>query len=335
MNAFGCRLNLIRRLWCGACLGVLLICLAGANLGYAQRRQPALVTVHVIDFDSEAPLYQAEVRLKTFASGTFVHRAFTDGAGQISFPAVEPGSYYLEAEKLGYVTAQENVDVSPGASENYSIRLRSKPDSHSPDAPASTVSAATLAAPASARKEFQRGMDKLKDDPVKSIGHFRKAIQEFPEYAEAYAMLGLAYTRTKETRDALAASTKAVALNPKLPVARTLLGRLYLEERKFGQAESELLESIRLDPMAWDAPYELSRCYFNTGKLDQALDYARRAHELPQASSATHLLLADIYLRQRNQQSALHELEEFVQADPHSPFMPQVQQKIDQLRNQK
>jgi predicted Zn-dependent protease len=70
-------------------------------------------------------------------------------------------------------------------------------------------------------------------------------------------------------------------------------------------------------------------------RLLDALDQAQQARGLPQCNAAVHLLLADIYLKLGRRKEALVEMEAFTRADPSSPMLPKVQQKIEQLRKQK
>ena len=327
-----------RQLAASACLGLLAAALslsappsAARAARPAPQQQTGTVNVRVTGEAREELIDQAEVRLLNFAAVSPTARAYTDGGGRATFASVRRGRYYVEVDKPGYEVARESVDVAPGGSEFVAVRLRRRPGSPAPGgAPPGTVSAS--AAPAPARKAFEEGLAALRDDPAKAAERFKKAIAEFPAYAEAHAFLGLAHMRRGEAAEAKAALSKAVELGPKLAVARTLLGKLLLEERKFGEAEKMLSESVALDPSAWDARYELARCYFNTGRLDKALAEAQRAHDAPGAPSSTHLLLVDIHLRRRDRPRALRELKEFAKADPQSPFMPRVREMIERLR---
>jgi tetratricopeptide (TPR) repeat protein len=108
---------------------------------------------------------------------------------------------------------------------------------------------------------------------------------------------------------------------------------MYLEEGDSSSAVSLLQESLRQNPQAWDAHFELARCYYNTGKINEALAQALLARDSPQANPVTHLLLADIYEKQNLKKEALGELEAFVKANPASPMIPRVQRTIEQLHN--
>ncbi len=299
----------------------------------AQQRPIANINVRVGHAGDESPIAQAEVRLHTFGSPSPAYRTYTDGGGRVTFMGVRADAYYLEVEKEGFEPHREQVEIT-GNDQTLLVRLRPKDTgAGGVGTGAATVSSGVLAAPAAARREYDKGMNALKEnDAAGSIGHFRKAIEAHPQFGEAYVMLGLAHMQQKNVKDAMTALTKAIEINPKLRMGHTLLGKVFMEERDFPRAEQELQESMRLDVQAWDAPYELARCYFNMGKLDQALQYAQRAQSSPQASSSTRLLLADIYLRTGDSANALAQLEAFTREDPKSPFLPRVKAKIEQFK---
>jgi TolA-binding protein len=299
----------------------------------SQSRQSASVNVQVTEDDREDSIFQAEVRLYTFGHGTYTHRGFTDGAGRVTFQSIQPGNYELEVEKDGYEKVRQGIDARPGAYENYSVRLRRRPQPQAQATVTDKVTVAALTIPASARKEYLTGVRKLKEGSDESIRHFRKAINDYPQYAEAYAMLGVAQMRAKQNDEAMASLAKAIELDPHVRIARTSMGELLLSQKQYARAETELLKGLELDSQAWDTQVHLARCYFHMGKLDQALEYARRAQSLPEAPTTTRLLLVDIYLRQNNPASALQELEAFAKADPHSALMPRVEEMIKKLRN--
>lgn len=292
------------------------------------------ISVRVTTAGREDLIDQAEVRLLNFAAGSASQRAFTDGGGRVAFNKVKRGRYYLEVEKPGFATVRETVDVTAGGHEYVSISLTPIVPTRGTE-PARAVSSRMLAAPPIARREYEQGVAKLKDSPRESVEHFRKSINEYPDFAEAYTMLGLAYMQLKEGLEAAAVLKKAIQIDSKLASAHMLLGKIYLDAKEFEVAEKLLMRSITLDPSAWDAHYEIARCYFNLRRLDDALRHAQIAHGATAPASAVHLLLVDIYLKRGEKQKALSELEEFSRADPKSPFMPRVQEMIKTLRKEK
>jgi len=294
-----------------------------------------IVTVRVSDLADESPIDQAEVKLLSFGHMSASYWAFTDGGGHLSFQAVQRGSYRVEAKKAGYDLGVEQVDVAPGQSHVVLVRLRLTPPKNSGPSPTlGTVSARDAAIPSAARKEYDAGTARLASDPSGGITHFRKAIEQYPKYADAHLMMAIAFLKLNRPDDAAISVDKAIEVDPKFGRAYVLRGRLLLERSDFGKAEAALNESLRLDPKAWDTHFQLARCYYNTDRIDLALEQAREARDLPDSSPITHLLLADIYLKQDQKKEAIAELEAFAKAEPASSMLPRIQQKIAKLRAQ-
>jgi tetratricopeptide (TPR) repeat protein len=78
----------------------------------------------------------------------------------------------------------------------------------------STVSARELQIPAKARSAFRRGFERLaKGDANGSLQHFRRAIQEFPGFYEAYYNKGVVETELHQAEEALQSFQKAIDLS--------------------------------------------------------------------------------------------------------------------------
>ena len=252
---------------------------------------------------------------------------FTDASGRISFTGVDPGAYEIVVRKEGYEPTRERVITGDLGRETFFILLRRSGEAAA--GRASTVPANKAAVPEAARKAYDEGVASLQADPAKSVEHFRRAIQEFPKFAEAYMMLGYAELRRGEKGEAIAALSKAVELNPELAQAQLLLGKTYLDDKKPQEAEKPLRQSVRLDPKSSEAHLRLAHCLHLLKKPDEALRHARRALELPNASTLTHLLIAEIHESRNEKKEALEALEKFEKADPQNPLMPRVRQKME------
>jgi len=288
--------------------------------------------VRVTNAADEQPIFQAEVRLFSQGHGNDTFRGLTDGTGTVIIGGVVRGNYDLVVSAPGYYEAREAVDVPPVTLTSVDIRLKPKAEKKAEaGGPENAVSAIMLGVPNNARKDYDKGVKELKQDPASAAASFQRAIQKYPKYAQAYAMLGLSYERQKHDDDAIKAYQHAIELDPSYGAPHVLMGELYVREKRYSDAEAELLKAISLDPAAWDAPFELARCYYHLGKIDKALEYAKRARDVPNAPSSTRLLLVDLYMKNNDRQAALKELQEFAKADPQSPYMPRVRQLISDL----
>jgi tetratricopeptide (TPR) repeat protein len=315
---------------CAFVLGILLLSAPAART----QRRSGTVDVRVSDAADESPIPKADIRLYVFGEGNFSHQGYADAGGRYTFVGIAAGAYTVVAQQADYETVSERVEVFPGDTALVSISLQRK--GTTPEAKSGrSVSSASLAVPTAAQKEFDEGKGNLASDPEAAIRHFRKAVEQYPKYAEAWLLMTVAHLKLNQREDAKTAIGKAIEGDPNFSQAYTLRGRMLIENREFDNAETALKESLRLNPQAWDAHFELARCYYNMGKMTKALEEGRQARDQTGSSPLTHLLLADIYLKQNQRKEALEELEGFAKADPTSSMLPRVQGKIAQLRQQK
>jgi predicted Zn-dependent protease len=309
-------------------LGLSLFLLSAS--GFAQQR-PGTLEVRVVDETNESPISKAEVRLYIFGQGNYTNHAFADAGGRCTFSGIPSGYYTVEGRHPDYEPAHSDVEVRPSQSSMVSVSMHRRAGPAGSQANGA-VSSAALSVTANAKKEFESGEAQMSTNLAESIGHFQNAVHLYPKYAEAYVMMALAYLKLNKRSEASKAVESAIAADPKFNKAYALQGRLLLEDRQFQKAEAALQESIRLDPQAWESHFELARCLYNTARIDEALEQARQARDMPQANPVTHLLLSDIYLKLNQRGNALAELEAFTEADPASPLIPRVEKKIEQLR---
>lgn len=292
------------------------------------------VWVRVTDVNSEQPLQQARVEILRFPSG-LVHFAVTDSMGQVEFARVLTNqNYILRASKDGYVAGEQEFDTRR---EEFSKRLYialSPIEKKTPTAPGDTVSAQSLGAPPEAVKEFREGLKLLNEhkDAEASLRHFRKAISIYPRYAEAHALMGIAYLQMNSAPQAEIALRRAIEVDPKLQLAYYPLGVLLANQKRYDEAETLLKKGMEMDPQGWKWPFELARCSAGRNDWPKAVEYAEAARALPNPSSKVYLLLADIYSGMGEREKAIAALEEFIRVDPQSPYMPRAQQALADLK---
>jgi len=116
---------------------------------------------------------------------------------------------------------------------------------------------------------------------------FQKAIEVDPGFARAYA--GLADTESivaqwidpspERIEAADVASLKALELAPDLAEAHSARGYVLSAKGDFVAAAAEFERALALDPMSYDSLYIYGRSRFAEGKVDEAAELWRRAHE--------------------------------------------------------
>jgi tetratricopeptide (TPR) repeat protein len=188
---------------------------------------------------------------------------------------------------------------------------------HSP-----TVSAARLAIPGKASSEYQKGCGSYKDRHFgQAEQHLRKAIDEYPQYAAAWVVLGQVLDAQHKRDDARQACSKAVTLDPTYVAPYLCLAEFSATEADWKQVSSLAERAIALDPV--NNPY----CLYYIADADVHLDRLSPAessalaavhldtwHRLPQL----HLLLAQIYAAKGDTYAEVAQLREYLKVAPNS-----------------
>ena len=233
-------------------LGLLMSGLASAQVN---------VTIQATDQETGAPIEQVRVEMVIFPD-TVSALGFTDGSGKFELHALKPRRYILRASKQGFQPYQESLDLSERfLATTISVRLHRS--EQKAEIPGPGVSARALRIPEKAREEFLAGVDLLgeKNNPKESVSHFQQAIADFPDYYEAYYMLGMAQLKIGDATGGEASLRKSVEINPKYFEPYYPLAELLIRLQRYEEAESFLQVPFQEDQESWKWPYELAMCY--------------------------------------------------------------------------
>ncbi|MBI3768716.1 MAG: tetratricopeptide repeat protein [Deltaproteobacteria bacterium] len=125
---------------------------------------------------------------------------------------------------------------------------------------------------------------------------FQTALAMQPDLALAYELNGWHLVAAGQLDEGLAASRRAVELDPLSPETNTWLGiNLYLA-RRYDQAIKQLRTAITTDPDYWYAHLWLGRAYARTSKFSEAIAELHTAQQFagsPKAESALGRAYAD------------------------------------------
>ncbi len=119
---------------------------------------------------------------------------------------------------------------------------------------------------------------------------FEKAIELDPQYAGAYARLGLSYfldwfylwnsDRAQSLERAFAMVQRAVALDESLPLAHRLLGGILLWKKQYDQAVAEAEQAVLLNPNDADAYVILGDILSRVGRSEEGIKLIEKAMRL-------------------------------------------------------
>jgi len=132
----------------------------------------------------------------------------------------------------------------------------------------------------------------LREYPLAKAALLR-AIEERPNFADAYAYLGLA--EDELGNDGTYAYTRALDMKPDLPLANYLIGLHYRRLGKSDEAIKSLTKAFALDNSNAAAAAELGSTYTDMADLPNAETWYRQAVRVAPDDATFWLLLAEFY----------------------------------------
>jgi tetratricopeptide (TPR) repeat protein len=154
---------------------------------------------------------------------------------------------------------------------------------------------------AQARKAFARMFDVPPDSAASYLFTARMLLrQEFDPVAEEYA-------------------EKAVALDPRLPLAHFLLGELYLYKSRVPEAIAEFQKELALNPAHAATYYKLADAYSRLQKFDDAERLLQRSIWLDATSTGPYILMGKVLEKKGEFELAVRSLQRAAAMDPNNP----------------
>jgi tetratricopeptide (TPR) repeat protein len=133
-----------------------------------------------------------------------------------------------------------------------------------------------------------------------AIDSFNRAIEQDPQFIEAYNNRGFAYFKLNNYQEAIKDYNKAIELNPKYTAAYNNRSLAYRRIEDYQQALKDANKAIELDP-------KLALSYYNRGianrkldKYEQAVINFKKAIELNMQYALAHNDLAWLYATAKN-----------------------------------
>ena len=151
-----------------------------------------------------------------------------------------------------------------------------------------------------ARQSFVTGFEADQKRNEAIIRLCQRAVEIDPNYAEAWALIGMAQmvmaaTGVRLGDGGLAAAERALSLNPNLAEAHAVKARMLLEEKRNDQAAREIEIALRLDPES----HEVNKCAalirFRQNQLEESARYFEKAVALEETDFGSAGMLVTCY----------------------------------------
>ena len=179
-----------------------------------------------------------------------------------------------------------------------------------------------------------RGVESLnrftKEANVQARQMFEKTIVLDPQYAVAYATLGVTYLiewifqwspDPQNLERAFTLTQKAVALDDTLPLVHNTLGQVYLYKKQYEQAIAEGERAVALDPNYAEGYVNLGAAVASAGRPEEAVGLLEKGMRLNPRYPAMHAnLLGLIYLALGRYEEGIISLQQALSRNPNLLF---------------
>ena len=159
---------------------------------------------------------------------------------------------------------------------------------------------------------------------TKDYANARRAFAEMfavpPDSAASYLFLARMLLRQGYDPIAEQNALKAVALDPRLPLAHFLLGEFDLYKSKVPEAIAEFEAELKLNPAFAGSYDRLADAYFRSSRFDDAQKLLQRSIVLDANATGPYILMGKVLLKKEEPAQALLYLQRAAKMDP-SNFM--------------
>ncbi len=295
------------------------------------------------------PAYEVDGRLTPagraiifFQAGTnsLARNVETDAAGAFRLKKMLAGTYVVRVMMPGRGEANLSVDLGPAQADargriKISLNL-SDSDFEFAEAArrSSSVSAAELAIPNSAWREFEGATRELeKPDPDSARARLEKAVKIAPKFGAAWNTLGTIAYQKREYPQAETCFRTALDAEPGSFTPLVNLGGVLINLGKLDEALTYNRRAVLMQPKSVLANSQLGLTYLQLGQLEAAVKYLEIARSLdPGHFTAPQLNLAQAYAGLGERGKAAGVLEEFLERHPNYASAAELRKTIESLR---
>ncbi|MCZ6484702.1 MAG: tetratricopeptide repeat protein [Acidobacteria bacterium] len=195
------------------------------------------------------------------------------------------------------------------------------------------VSVKSLAAPKNAKKAYQKALEELGKKDInfsKASQELEKAVQIYPDYANAWLLLGEISLELEDRAAARKSFEQALAADSEYANTYVSLAMLELEEERWEEAAQWCGQVLELYPQLVRAHYFNALAHSSLGNLGVVEESILLIHRSSQAQDypLTHYMLAWILSQRGDFLSAAAQLRHYLEIDP----IPQIAAELkDQL----
>jgi len=202
-----------------------------------------------------------------------------------------------------------------------------------------TISLTTMQAPSNAKKSYEKAQKAISKENFKDAEkELDKAVQEFPKFAAAWALLGMIHQSSKQLDQATKDYSQAIAADPQYAKPYFGMAVIAANEQNWKDTVRYTDQVNRLAPLAYPEAYFFSGvANFNLGNMNDSERDIRKflsldkEHRRPMAA----LYLGDILAKKQDFAGAVEQAKAYLAMAPNAPNSPSIREKLKQLEELK
>ncbi len=276
----------------------------------------------------ESPHFLVELRT---GSDELIRRAECLAGDSARFRNLDPGVYRVCLAANGRKSCQ-SVDATPGPTEESAEFMKElrMPESSEADPALHRVSVRSLAVPKSALEQLELSeKDKSVGNDQEMARHLQQAIEDYPDYSEAWNNLGAYWHRKRNFQEAIRCFSRVTEIDPTFNVGWRNLGSSLLASMKFADSLEANRKAVRLEPGDVVGIFQLALSYYYLRKYEDAKKYFREVMDLdPAYANSPQVFLAHIAMGEGDFENAVTYFRSFLEYHPNSPEVPRIKNTL-------
>ena len=198
-----------------------------------------------------------------------------------------------------------------------------------------TVSAVSLAAPKDAKKAYQKALDDIKKHKLEDAqNNLEKAVESYPQFAEAWYELGRLRLSQSQFDIARGSFNQAIAADPKFVPPYLSLSVVELQARRWQEVADVTDKMVKLDPFDYPQAYFFnSVANFNLHNLPASEKSGLEAEKLDTRNQypQVHHLLGMILADRKDWDGAAKHFKEYLRIAPQGSDAETVRNQLAQV----
>ncbi len=237
----------------------------------------------------------------------------TDKNGKFYKRGIIASTYEISFNLKGYISVKDRMFLQAGLTREIEVRMKK--------------------IQVVAENDFAIGSKYFREGKYEeAINHYKKSVDDSPDFAMAHYNLGLSFLRNGNIDAALLSLKRTQELKPDLVLTYFALGECYIQKNMLDEAIDNFKTSISLDPKNPKIYFSIGVVYNKINKTDEAISAFEKARELDPDFSANRYQLGLVYLRKGNYDEAIVNFEKFLEIEPTAPEAEQVRAIITEIR---